>query len=116
MAGVGLGTDVEIVAGGPVGRRWVGAEASSWAANPRYMTLVSGRTDHRIRPYTNPGLAGVSLGAGVAIVAGGPIGCRWVCARPQGPVPCTGNVALIDRSANDLFCDGDIHDDLINTA
>src|SRR5436309_12738505 len=65
------------------------------------MAVVGRHARYRERPGARPGLAGVALRAGVAVVAGGAVGLRGVGARAGRGVAGAGGVALVGRGADD---------------
>src|SRR3989449_44882 len=65
------------------------------------VAVVGRHARYRERPGARPGLAGVALRAGVAVVAGGAVGLRGVGARAGRGVAAAGGVALVGRGADD---------------
>src|SRR5205807_459839 len=74
------------------------AHAGGGVAGAGVVALVR-RADHRVRPDAAPVLAGVGLGAGVAVVTGRAVGlvCR-LRAQAGGGVAGAGVVALVRRA------------------
>jgi len=69
LTGVGLGTEVAVIAWGPVGHVWIRAESSRGVAHTSLMALVERGADDWIRPITDSGLTGIGERAEVAVVA-----------------------------------------------
>lgn len=63
------------------------------------MAGVGGRADDRVCPSADSGLAGVGLGAGVAIVARRAVRLGWVGAQTGRRVADTRIMALVERDA-----------------
>ncbi len=63
------------------------------------MTLVQRRAGHRVGAGAASTLAGVGPGAGVRVVARGPVGFHRIGASPRGRIAGPGVVALIERRA-----------------
>jgi hypothetical protein len=76
LAGIGLGAEIPVVAGCSVDFVRIRAQAADGIADPGIVALVQGGADHRIRPNTRAGLAGVSLGAEIQVVAACTVGYR----------------------------------------
>src|SRR3989449_134530 len=74
LAGVGLGAGVAVVAARPVGRVGGRTGAVGRVACPGHVALIRRGAGHRVGSGTPPALAGVGLGAGVAVVARGAVG------------------------------------------
>src|SRR5205807_1467258 len=99
--GVGLGAGVAVVAGGAVGLRRARAEAGSRVAGDCRVALIRRAAGDGVRAGTDSALAGVGLGAGVAVVACGAVGLRRARAAAGGRVAGGRLVALIRRAAGD---------------
>src|SRR5439155_10596691 len=101
LTGVGLGAGITVVAGGAVGLGRIGASAGGGIAGAGVVALVGGGADHRALPAANARLAGVDLGAGVAVVARRALSLGRVGAGARGGVADAGVVALIGGRADD---------------
>src|SRR5206468_2988456 len=105
VTGVGLGAGVAIVAGGAVGlfggRR---ADGGRGVARAGVVALVGG-ADDGVGAGTRPVLAGIGLGAGVAVVACGAIGLVGVRAACGGRGVGGRVVTLIRGGAGDWRTD-----------
>src|SRR5262249_20905379 len=77
LAAVTLRAGVPVAAGAAVGLGRVRADASLWVARAGGVALVGSRALDRA-PDAAAGLAAVSVGAGIAVVATGPVGLRRV--------------------------------------
>src|SRR5439155_15320037 len=86
LAGVALGAGAAVVAGRPVWPVGVGAGAASRVADAGDVALIEGGADDGVRPHAGAGLAGVGLGAGIAVGAGGAVRRGRVGAGPVGRV------------------------------
>ena len=60
---------VAVAARRTVGGAGIAARAGGWVAAARGVALVAGVTDDRVRAVAGTGLAGVGLGAGIAVIA-----------------------------------------------
>src|SRR5207245_7469700 len=65
------------------------------------VALLRAGADDGVPPDAGAGLAGVGLGAGIAVVAGAAVRLGRVGACAVGRVTNTGVVALIERAADD---------------
>src|SRR5205823_103652 len=74
FAGVGLRAGVAVAARCSVGSAWIRAGSRRWVARSGDMTLIARRTRDRVGARACPGLAGVGLGARVAVTARGSVG------------------------------------------
>src|SRR5207249_878159 len=101
VAGGGGGAGVAVIARGSVGGVRVRADARARVANAGDMTLIEGRAEGGVRAGARPGLAGVGLGAGVAVIARGSVGGVRVRADARARVANTGDMALIEGRAED---------------
>src|SRR5439155_257982 len=101
LAGVGLGTAVAVAAGRAVDLARVGAGAVGRIADAGVVTLIEGRTDDGVCPGAGARLAGVALGAGVAVVAGGAVHLGRVGTGAGGRITDARLVALVRGSADD---------------
>src|SRR5205823_2190916 len=79
----------------------VGAGAARRIAGAGDMALIERRADDGVRPRADTRLAGVGLGAGIAIGAGAAIGLVRIGAGAVGRIARAGDVALIERGADD---------------
>src|SRR5262249_10313671 len=70
LAGVALGAAVAVGAGGAVGLLGMGAGAVGRVTGAGIVALIEGGADDRVGARAHARLAGVGLGAGVAVVAG----------------------------------------------
>src|SRR5262249_10768271 len=93
-----------VVAGGAVGLVGGGAEAVRRVAGAGVVALVEGGAEDGGCPDANNGLAGVGLGAGIAIRGGAAVGLLLVRAEAVRRVTDAGIVALIERGADDGVC------------
>src|SRR5204862_340699 len=100
LAGIGLGAGVAIVAHRPVGLERVRARAARRGADAGRMALVERRADHGVASRARARLAGVGLGAAVAIVAHRPIGLERLRTGTGRRDADTGRVALVHRRAD----------------
>ena len=83
------GAGVAVVAGVPSAGVGVRARAGRGIAGPGVVALVGGGADHRVAAGADAGLAGVGLGAGVAVVARRPVGgVRGSSRRPSRDCRC----------------------------
>src|SRR5256885_1610021 len=64
------------------------------------MALVTRRADNGIAPGARPALAGVSLRAGIAVVAGRAIGLGRIRARASGRIAGARVMTLVTRRAD----------------
>src|SRR2546422_1618826 len=64
-----------IVTAGSVGLGRVRAQAGARVTGAGSVALIGGGTDHGIGPGAGSALAGIGLGAAVAVVTGCPVGC-----------------------------------------
>src|SRR5262249_27457233 len=101
LAGVRLGAGIARREERRVGLVGGGAEAAGRVADTGVVALVEGRADDEVRPDACAGLAGVRLGAGVAVRASGAVRLFGVGADAAGRVADTGVVALIEGRADD---------------
>src|SRR5205823_2453067 len=101
LAGVGLGAGIAVGAGGAVRRGRVGAGPGGRIAGAGVVALIEGGADDGVRPDAGAGLAGVALGAGVAVAAGRAVGLVRVGAGAVGRITGAGVATLIERSADD---------------
>src|SRR5439155_274235 len=101
LAGVALRAGAAVVAGRPVWLVGVGAGAARRVADAGVVALFEGGADDGVRPDAGAGLAGVALGAGVAVAAGRAVGLVRVGAGAVGRITGAGVVTLIERSAED---------------
>src|SRR5439155_6736936 len=101
LARIGCGAHVAVVARRAVGLGRVRARPGRRVAAPDLVALIRSRAADRVAPRAHPALAGVGLGAGVAVVAGGAVGSRRVRALARGWVARAGVVALVRRRAGD---------------
>src|SRR5947207_2352557 len=101
LAGVGLGAGIPIVAGRAVRLARGGADAGRRVAGAGVVALIERGADDGVRPDAGAGLAGVGLGAGIAVGAGGAVRRGRVGAGPVGRVTNTSVVALIEGGADD---------------
>src|SRR5439155_1470197 len=77
------------------------AGAGLGIAGSGIVTLIEGFADDRVRPRADACLAGVALGAGVAVVAGRAVGRVRVGAGAARRIADAGNVTLIEGRADD---------------
>jgi len=77
LAGIGLCTGITVVARSTIRLERIGADSSLSVADADVMAGIESSTDDRIRPDAHTCLAGVGLGTGVAVIAGGPIRLIW---------------------------------------
>src|SRR5262249_5549595 len=103
LTGVGLGAGVAVVAGRAVGLVGVGADTARRVADARIVALIEGGADDRIRPRADARLAGVTLRARVAVVAGRGVGLGRGRAGAGGGLAGARVVALIEGGADDLI-------------
>jgi hypothetical protein len=101
LAGVGLGTEVTVVARFSIGGRWVGTLTGARVAHSCIVTRIQSRADDRIGADTDSGLAGVGLRAEVPVVARRAVRRRWVGADAGSRVADARVVALIEGGADD---------------
>src|SRR4051794_20130927 len=76
LTAVTRGARIAIIAGGPIRLSWIGTHACGWIADPCDMALIERGAGHGIAPEAASTLAGISLGAGIAIVTARAIGDR----------------------------------------
>src|SRR5439155_1139647 len=100
LAGVGLGAGVAVAASGAVGLERGRAAGRGRIAGSGGVALVEGGADDGIRAGAGPRLAGVGLRAGVAVVAGRPVGLGRVRADTRRRIAGAGAVALIAGGAS----------------
>src|SRR2546427_522981 len=101
LAGVALGAGIAVGAGRADGRRGGGAGGARRMADPCNMTLIEGGADDGIRPDAGALLAGVPLGASIAVGAGAAVRLVRVGARAARRIADSGDVALVERRADD---------------
>src|SRR5262249_6686083 len=101
LGGVGLGAGVPVVARGPVCGVRVRAHTGRGIAGAGDVARAARRAHDRIAPDAGPALAGVGLGAGVPVVARGPVGGVRVRAHTGRGIAGAGDVALVARRAHD---------------
>jgi len=100
LAGVSLGAGIAVVAVLSISLWWVAACARGRITGACYMALVQSIADYRIAAGARSILAGVSLGAGIAIVAGRSISLWWVAACARGRITGARYMALVQSSAD----------------
>src|SRR5438132_559736 len=93
------GAEGAVVTGGAVGCVGRGAETRGGVADSRALRI--GLADHRIASGARSRLAGVGLGAGVAVGAGAAVRLGRVGAGAARRIADAGDVALIERAADD---------------
>jgi hypothetical protein len=74
LTGVGLGTEVTVVAGSSISYLWIRAQTGSGVAETWEVTLVESGAEDGIPSVTHAFLAHVDLRAEIAVVAGCSIG------------------------------------------
>jgi hypothetical protein len=75
LAGVGLGAEIVVIAHAAIGFCWIRAETGGRVAGAGLMALITcRRADNGVGADTAPVLAGVGLGASVAVVTGDAVG------------------------------------------
>src|SRR5215831_443537 len=99
LAGVGLGAGVAVVAGAPVRLGRVRANAVRRIAGADLVALVLRDAGDEAGAHAGAGLAGVGLGASVAVAAGGAVRSRGVGASAGCRIADAGAVALVGRRA-----------------
>src|SRR5207248_10216415 len=97
----GLRAGVAVCPGVAVGLRRVRAHTGAGVAGPRVVALVGRRADDEVAPRADPALAGVGLGARVAVVAGRAVGLARVRAHARAGVADAHVVALVRGRADD---------------
>src|SRR6185436_11367729 len=102
LAGVAAGASVAVVARGAVGLVRVRANACAGIAAAGDVALIGGGADDRIGARAQAHLAGVGLGAGVAVVARAPVGPGRVRAHAARGIAHAGDVALVGGDAEDV--------------
>ena len=95
LAGVGLGAEVCVAAGCAVVLGRIGAEASRGIAHAGYVALIEGSADHRIGARARAGLAGVTLGAEVRVIAGCAVRLGRIGADTARGIAHAGIVAIV---------------------
>src|SRR5439155_300483 len=101
LAGVGLGAGIAVGAGAAVRLGRGGAGAVGRITSTGDVTLIEGGADDRVRPDAGAGLAGVDLGAGIAVGAGAAVRLGRRGAGAVGRIAGAGDVALIEGGADD---------------
>src|SRR5262249_43678564 len=96
----GPGAGVAVVAGHPIGLGRVGARAAGRIASAHVVALIAGGTHDQVGAGAGAGLAGVSPGAGVAIVARRPIGLGRIGALARADVADASVVAWVAGRAH----------------
>jgi hypothetical protein len=102
LAGVVLEAQVGALAGRGVFFNLVDALPSVLVADPVFMALIRWGADDRVGASADPVLAGIGLGASVAIAAPGPVLFGWIRALPSGGVADSYVVTGVERCADDL--------------
>lgn len=106
LAGVAHGASIAVITRRSIRGSGVRAEPGGGIARPRNMTLVTGRANHGIAADTDAVLAGIGLGAGVAVVAGRAIRGRGIRTCPGGGIAGSRNMALVERGTDDRSASG----------
>ena len=101
LAGIRLCTGIAIATRSSVAGGWIGALTRHGVAGACEVTLILRRANDGARAHTGPILARIRLCAGVSVGAGEPVGSVRVRAEAARSVARTGDVTLIERSAND---------------
>jgi len=101
LTGVGLGASVTVRAGAAVCLGRGGADAARRIADAGVVALIERGADDGVRPDAGAGLAGVGLGAGVTVCAGAAVRLGRVGAGAARRIADAGDVALIERAADD---------------
>lgn len=103
VAHVGFGAGVAVIAIDSIRGVRVDTRARGRIASAGEVALVGGGAHHRVCPAARAIVAGIGLGAGVAVVAYRAIGGGWIGTQPGQGIACARNVALIGCGA-DLGC------------
>src|SRR5207249_1095598 len=101
LAGGGLRASAAGVAGRTVGLVRGGAAAVRGVTGAGDVALIEGGADDGVRPDAGAGLAGVGLGAGIAVRAGAPVRLVRVGADAARRIAGARDVALIEGGADD---------------
>jgi len=101
LAGVCLRAEIAIVAGSAIGQCWIRAHPGRGIAGASIVAAVLRRAGHGVRAYACACLAGVYLGAEVAVIAGSAIGQCRIRAHPGRGIAGAGVVALIECRARE---------------
>jgi len=100
LASVGLGTGIRVVTAGAVGLVGIGTYTRAGITGARFMTLIQGCTYDRVGAYTAARLAGVGLGASIAVITGRSVGLDWIRTDSSTGIANTCIVTLIERRTN----------------
>lgn len=101
LAGIQLRAQAVVVTRRPIGLVRVVAYAGERVARADRVALIESNTSDGVCPRASTVLAAIHLRASVAIVAHGAIGSIGIAAHARRGIAGTGNVALIERCAND---------------
>src|SRR5207249_687115 len=101
LAGVELRAGIAGGARSAVGLVRVGAGAARRIAGAGDVALVERGADDGVGPRAAARLAGVALRAGIAVGAGRTVGLVWVGAGAARRIADAGDVALVERGADD---------------
>src|SRR5439155_518617 len=95
LAGITLRASVAVVTGTAIGLGGVRADAIGRVAGASDMALIGGGTSHRVAPRAAASLTGITLRAGVAVIAGTAVSLGRVGALASGRIAGARVVALI---------------------
>ena len=101
LARVRLRAGVAVIARGPIRLVRVRADPCACIAGPRDMTLVRRGAHHRVPAHAHPRLAGVTLGARIAVGTRGPVGLVRIRTNSRARIAGPREMTLIARDAYD---------------